>query len=293
VTATTNGAVNYTVPNATRALVISKEDARGSYDGTTLAYTAGLNATDPATVTLRATVKDITAVDSASDSSAGDISKATVTFFNRDTGVAISGAVPVTLVNANDPSTGTATFNWAPTIGTANAQTFRIGMTLSNYYTRNDNSEDALVTVAKPLAAKFLTGDGQLIMANSTGLKPGTAGTKNDFGFGVSFTGTGASPAGLFWTMLRSAANTYIVKSAAFTSLVVTPTTAVLKGSATIYDVTTGSVVVDSAATVEVTMTDGSDQIGIIVKNSAGTVWFASSAAGQQSVAVGGLTIKP
>jgi hypothetical protein len=93
--------------------------------------------------------------------------------------------------------------------------------------------------------------------------------------------------------MVRSGANTYNVKSAVFTSLTVSGNTAVLRGNATIYDVTTGSLAVDSAATFEVTMTDGApDQLAIVVKNGAGAVWF-SSAAGQQALAAGSLRILP
>ena len=295
VTATTSGAQNYTVPAASKALVINKEDARITYDGTAQAYTVGMNTTDAAAVTLHATVKDITVVDAVSDPAGGDISKATVVFYNRDTGVAISGAIPVVLVNASDPTVGTVTFNWAPTLGAANSQVFRIAMMVSTYYNRYDTSDDALVTLTKPIASKLLTGDGQLTMATSSGLKPGTAGTRNDFGLGVTFTGTGASPAGQFWTIVRLGANTYAVKSATLTSLVVSGATATLNGTATIYDVTTGgAAVVDSAATFTVTMTDGApDAIGIVVKNSAAAVWFSSSAASQQTLSSGTVTIRP
>jgi hypothetical protein len=130
-------------------------------------------------------------------------------------------------------------------------------------------------------------------MATAWGLKAGTTGTRNDFGFGVTFTGTGASPAGHFWTMMRSGANTYAVKSATLTSLNVSGTTATLSGTASISDVTTGSVLVDGAATFTITMTDGADQIGIVVRNSAGTTWFSSSAGAQQALSSGAVVIKP
>ena len=274
-------APNYTVANATRALVITKEDATAEYDGTLLAWTPSASS-GVATVTLHATVKDITVVDAVTDPNRGDIAQATVTFYNRETGVTLGSAVPVTLVS---PGVGEATFSWTtPDIGAAvNAQTFRVGIMVNGYYTRNAMMEDALVTVAKPIASGFMGGGGELVMSASGGLAPGTAGTANEFGFGVKYTGTGASPTGSFATIVRSGASIYHVKSTTLTSLVVTGNSAVLKGTATIYNITTGSVVVDSAATFEVTLTDlnevapSTDTTAVTVKNSAGQVWFSSN----------------
>jgi hypothetical protein len=119
----------------------------------------------------------------------------------------------------------------------------------------------------------------------SAGLKPGDAGSRNDFGFGISYTGGGSSPTGYFNTLVRSTANNvlgvYQVKGTTITSLVVNANKATIKGNATITDITNGSVVVDAAATFEATITDNgepgsADTIAITVKNSAGALWFSS-----------------
>jgi hypothetical protein len=74
----------------------------------------------------------------------------------------------------------------------------------------------------------------------------------------------------------------YSIKGTTFTSVVVSGKTATLRGTASIYTVTSGSTLLDGAATFEVTINDmgdpgTSDQIGIQVKNGAGAVWFSSN----------------
>ena len=153
----------------------------------------------------------------------------------------MSPPLPVTLLNPKDTSTGFVTYDWTPAIGAANSKTFRIGIQLGTNYIRNSQAEDALVTVSKPLGPRFITGGGSLTIAASSGLKAGNVDSVNGFGLGVKYSGTGSSPSGQFQTMVRSGANVYHVKSATLTSLVVTGDTAVLKGTASIYDVTNGS----------------------------------------------------
>ena len=88
---------NFTVANATRSLVISKEDATSELHWPDHGLDASPT-TSTATVTLTATIKDISATAQANgDTAAGDVRYATVTFINRDTGASISPAIPVTL----------------------------------------------------------------------------------------------------------------------------------------------------------------------------------------------------
>src|SRR5262249_43640470 len=61
----------------TVAVVVTAEDARATYSGVLFAATASASASQ-ATVTLRATIQDITAVDPAADPNPGDVRNATV-----------------------------------------------------------------------------------------------------------------------------------------------------------------------------------------------------------------------
>jgi hypothetical protein len=280
-------APNFQVANAMKALVITKEDGRAIYDGTLMASTAGLVSTDRAVVSLHAAVKDLTAADSGQDGNPGDVRLASATFYDRESGAALSPVLPVALVDPNDTSTGVAAYQWPVALGALDAYTFRVGVKLGNYYNRFSQTEDVLVTVVKPFSSGFLWGDGQIALATSSGLKAGKAGSTNDFGFAVKYSGNGTKPTGHFHTIVRSGANVYHVKGLTLTSLVIAGKTAVLKGRASIYDVTNGSFLIDTAATFEVSLSDDAsgDGIAITVRNGAGALWFSSGVARQPLVA--------
>jgi hypothetical protein len=157
---------------------------------------------------------------------------------------------------------------------------------VNNYYTRYNSADDALVTVSKLITTGFTTGAGNLVMSNSSGLKPGDVGSNNNFGFGITYTGAGSSPVGNFNTLVRSTANNvlgvYQVKGTTITSLVVTGKKATIRGNVSIFDITNGSVLVDGAATFEVLISDNgepgtTDTIAVTIRNSAGTLWFCSN----------------
>jgi hypothetical protein len=294
---------NYTATNATRSLVISKEDIRSTYTGQTMVSTASPTIST-ATVILSATLKDISATAEANgDTSPGDVRNATVTFINRDTGGSISPAIPVTLPDTSDTANGTVSYNWSVDIGTANSQTIRVGIMVGNYYTRSSSEDDTLVTVSKLITTGFTTGGGFLVMSNSSGLKPGDVGSNNDFGFGISYTGTGLNPVGNFNTLVRSTANNvrsvYQIKGTTITSLVVVGKKATIRGNVSINDITNGSVLVDGAATFEVSISDNgepgtNDTIAVTIRNSGGAVWFSSNWVAGASVeqVIGGGNIK-
>jgi len=233
------------------------------------------------------TIKDISATaEAGADTNPGDVRHVPVIFFNRDTGLAISPAVNVTLPDPNNTSSGTATYDWQTSIP-ANAQTFRVGILIDKYYVRYNSADDALVTVAKPIASGFMTGGGHLVLSSSGGLKPGDRASANHFGFAITYTGTGYNPVGHFNTLVRSN-GVYQVKGTTFTSLKVNGKTATFTGRGTIYDVTNGSSLVDSGATFTVSVTDGGDSgsadtVAITVRNSAGAVWFSSNWSGTAS----------
>jgi hypothetical protein len=290
---------NFTVTNpiATPALTINKEDARATYTGLLFTTTA-TPTSNTATVTLSATIKDITAVsgDPAYDANGGDIRKATVTFVNRDTNQNIATA-PVGLVSAADTKTGTATYNWSVNIGSANSQIYTIGIIVNGYYTRNSADDNTVVTVSKPLTDSFITGGGYLVLSNSSGLKAGGVGTKNNFGFNVKYNMSNKNLQGNINTIIRRTENgvlrMYQVKGNSMTSLAVNPATATATfiGKANIQDVTNplAPVGVDGNATLQVTMTDKgepgkSDTIGITVWNKSGGLWFSSNWNGTKTV---------
>src|SRR5439155_18353520 len=107
----TLSAANYDFPTGNfvkGTLAVTQEDARAYYTGSLFVSTSGPNSYT-ATVTLSATIKDITAVtgDPAYDAYLGDNRNAKVTFINRDTNTVIASNVPVGLVNSNDTTIGT------------------------------------------------------------------------------------------------------------------------------------------------------------------------------------------
>jgi hypothetical protein len=250
-----------------------------------------------ATVTLSATIQDITAVtgDPAYDGFAGDISKAKVTFVIRNadgTSTSINTTpVSVGLVNT-DTKVGTATFNWTVNIGNSNSQTYTIGIVVSGFYTRDASTDVENVTVSKPLN-DFITGGGFITLTSASGQIRPKQGTKNNFGFNVKYNKGGTNLQGNINTIVRGEdGKVYQVKGNVMTSLAVDITkttthpnpTAIFNGKASIQDITdpTAPVSVDGNATLQVTMTDAgepgtSDKIAITVWNKAGGVWFASN----------------
>jgi Metallo-peptidase family M12/Secretion system C-terminal sorting domain/HYR domain len=298
VTAVYNGTdADYIVSNPTTSLTISCEDARAYYTGACYASTASPTSSS-ATVTLSATIKDISAtLDAAGDVSSGDIRNATVTFINRDNNTIIVANLPVGLVNPGDLTVGTATYNWNTTI-TGDAQQFTIGIIVNNYYCRNSSDDNTVVTVAKPLGDLFITGGGYLELTSSAGIKAGTAGTKNNFGFNVKYNKAKTNLQGNINTIVRrleaGEIRVYQIKGNAMTSLVVNencPKTAIFNGKANIKDITNPllPVSIDGNATLQVKMTDmgepgSSDKIAITVWNKDGGLWFASNWNGTTTV---------
>ena len=288
---------NYSVMSPTRVLMIGKEDARAALSGTQMVFSGGDGG---AMVDLNAIVKDISATSEAgTDTYGGDIRHAPVLFLNRNTGMAISPALGVALQDPNNKLIGVSNYDWPVNLGASNAQTFRIGVLIDRYFVRYNSADDLLVTVAKPLASKFITGGGHLVLTASGGVKAGDPQSRNDFGFAVSFKGSGSRPAGHFTTIVRS--NGVYQINGAITSLVVHGNTAKFSGAASIYDITNGSTLVDGRARFDVSIIDAgepgsSDRVAVTVRNAAGTLWFSSdwngSASVEQLLAAGNITIR-
>ena len=99
-------------------------------------------------ITLRATVRDISSADPSDprwDPDAGDITNATVSFVNRDTGAVLCTS-QVGEMFAGNTDVGSAQCDWLAT----DANEFTLGVVVGGYYTRDDAADDAAVVVALP-----------------------------------------------------------------------------------------------------------------------------------------------
>jgi VCBS repeat-containing protein len=273
-------------------LLVKPEDARATFTGALFASTASVES-GVATVTLAATIQDITALpgESAFDSNGGDIRNARVTFINRDNNTIIASNLPVGLVATNNLLTGTVVFNWNVNIGTANSQSFTVGIVVGGHYTRNASDDNTVVTVSKPMTSDFVTGGGYLVVTRSSGLVPGGNGTKANFGFNVKYNKSGQNLQGSINLIVRDGSRVYQIKGTAMTSLSLSGNRATFNGKATIRDITDplAPLSLDGNATLQVKMTDNgspgsTDTIAVTVWNKNGGLWFASNWDGKKTV---------
>ena len=167
------------------------------------------------------------------------------------------------------------------------------------YYCRNSTIDNEVVTISKPLGDLFITGGGYLTLTNSSGIKAGTVGTKNNYGFNVKYNKNRTSLQGNINSIIRRLENdgiihVYQIKGNSMTSLSVTttcPKKAVFVGKANIQDITNplNIIAVDGNATLQVTMTDNGepgnfDKIAITVWNKNGGLWYSSNWNGSTTV---------
>jgi MBG domain/MBG domain (YGX type) len=302
---------NYAITYAPGVLTVTQEDARATYTGALYVSTSSATSTS-ATVTLSATVQDITAVigDPDYDVYPGDIRNAKVKFINRDASPnTVIAEVPVGLVTSGDTKTGTATYNWNTSISGCSqapcSQSITVGVEVTGYYTYVGSDDDTVVTVAQA-GSNFITGGGYLVMQNPSGQYPGQVGTKANFGFNVKYNKNGTNLQGNINTIVRNGGRVYQIKGNSMTSLSVSqcsnatltnPCTATFNGKASIQDITDplNVISIDGNATLQVTMTDkgdpgSSDKIGITVWDKKGGLWFSSNWDGTKTVeqALGG-----
>ncbi|OQP40034.1 hypothetical protein A4H97_17610 [Niastella yeongjuensis] len=289
--------------------VVKQEDARAYYSGSLFGSTGSGTTT---TITLSATVRDITAETTAAstDPFAGDISKAKVTFIDRTTNTVIA-TVPVSLVNNQDTKTGTATYNWPVDLGTSNAKDFTIGVQVTGYYQRDVSVDNTIVTVSRSLK-EFVSGGGFIQLSHAAGQMAGDIGSKNNFGFNVKYNKSSKNLQGNFNTIIRrteaDGVHVYQVKGNALNTLWaipgigIIPAWASFTGKASIQDITNpmAPVSVDGNATIKVDMTDrtdggSGDAIAITIWNKTGGLLFASNWNGilndQQVLAGGNINI--
>jgi uncharacterized repeat protein (TIGR01451 family) len=279
---------DYTITYVAGALTVIPEDARIIYSGTTFAITA--LSTSTATVTLSATVMDITAVpsDPAYDTYPGNISTATVTFVNRDTGAVLAANVPVGLVSPGDPTVGTATANVTLDIGSQDSQDYTIGMIVGGNYTRNSGVDNSVLTVSKNLPG-FITGGGYLLASASAGAYSADPGTNINFGFNVRYNPSQSHLQGHANVIVRKTVDgvmhVYQIKTTAILSMGFGPASnqAQYTARAVIQDITDPNNVISIAGnqTFQMTMTDNgagsSDTIGFTLWNPAGGLQLSSN----------------
>ena len=236
---------NFTVNNATTPLTITREDARIFYTGVSFVNTTCATCST-ATAQLSATVKDITAITGDPDVCGGNISNATLTFVNRDTNTDIA-TVPISLVSTSDTKVGTAVYNWNVNIGSADSLDYTIGFRVNGYYTRNDSTDNEVVTISKPIGTNFITGGGYLVMTNPTssaGQYAGAAGLKTNFGFNVKYNNSGRSLQGRVNVIVRgSGGRVYQIKGNQMDTLTVNNSnpaarTALYTGKCNLTDIT-------------------------------------------------------
>ncbi len=288
---------NFNLVSPTTILEILPEDARTYFTGACFASTAGVNSS-AATVTLSATIRDITAetTDPAWDACPGDIRNATLTFINRGTNVIIAANVPIGLVDPNDPSTAVGTYDWNINI-VGDAETFEIGIIIGGYYTRNHADDNVLITVAKPLS-DFVTGGGYLVLQSPAGTVAGNVGSKNNFGFNVKFNKRGTNLQGSITSIIRKTEvdglHLYKIKSNKLTSLAVQPSTvggkATINAKVSIQDVTDPGNVISIAGnnSLQIKMSDwgnpgSNDSIAITIWDKFGGLWYASNWTGTKT----------
>jgi len=269
------------------------EDVQATYTGPLLMSTADIN-TSTATVMLRATIQDITAVSPGTDPDAGAVTQATVTFVNRDTGTIIAEQVPVAVLDPMNPSTGVAGYDWTVDLGNQDAESYTIGVLVNGFYRRDSALDNTVVTVSKPLP-NFITGGGYLLNQSSAGLYAGDQGEKTNFGFNVKFNKQLTNIQGKVNIIIRQQGHVYQIRTNSTESLVIQAVDplaqqAVITAKANLKDITdplnpiTLSGNLDLIATVTDRGEPGtSDTVAFTLwKNN--TLWYASAWNGVQMI---------
>ena len=294
--------VQFTVtdPNGltdTKSLTINvtPEDARVTYTGPAMVSTSCATCTS-AIIPLRTTVQDITAVDPSSDPYPGDITKAIVTFVNRDNANSVLCTATPVLLNLADSKTATATCNWTVDIGSSTGQDFTVGTIIDGYYTRNSSTDDTVVVVYLP-TPNFITGGGYIINQSSSGTYAGDANQKTNFGLNLKFTKNLSSLQGRVNIITLQGSHTYQIKTTSLSSLVVkpgigtTPPSAELLAKANIQDITdpANPISLVGGATIDVIFKDygepgTNDTINITVWGKNNALLFSSNWTGKKSV---------
>ena len=267
-------------------ITVTTEDARTTLNGALASgyvQTASATATS-VTIPLQATVQDITTLDPVADPTGGDIRNARVTFLVD--GVAPPGCsdLPVTLVTATDPGTGTAGCPWTVKNVTASGLSVTVGVVVSGYYKADPNL--ATLEVAQGGGTGFISGGGWVSLTDSAGRYAGATDSKMNFGFNVKYTKSQKNLQGHVNLIYRRDGRLYQIKSSAIDSLTVKvgpPATATFVSKANLVDVTDPLNPVTIAGGIVLTMTaidsgepGTSDLMGVTLTQNGATLFSSN-----------------
>ncbi len=278
---------NFTVSNATAPLTVARENATAGFSGPLFYAVPSGNAT----VTLSTVITD------AADGSRGDVTKANVTFVNRDTGATLCTPAEVVPLTPGDTTVGAATCNVSLPFGSSGSMQYTVGTKVDGYYVDNNSAENTVITVSQAING-MITGGGYLLNtspSSSGGRYAADAGKKANFGFNVKYNKSLTNLQGTINTIVRSGGRVYQIKGNAMSSLTTKPcpsgsptatcpAEATFNGKANIQDITNplAPVSVVGNALLQVTMTDKgepgkADTIGIQLTNTNGSLCSRAS----------------
>jgi hypothetical protein len=282
------GDSSYAPSSASSPFTIQKENASADYSGLPY-FSTGSTTSTTATITLSTTVKDTT------DGFSGTITNARVEF-HRDSpsGTLLGSAnLSVGLVNASDPTAGTATttFNYTLSSGEVNSQgaSLTIYTVVNGYYTGIGGPD--VVTIAIPGSDK-VTGGGFLATTASAGRYRGKNGAKTNFGYTMKYNKSGSNLQGQANIIVRASNDSlYQIKSNAINSLTVVGNRANFSTKANLTNITNPlnqlSLGGNLSLTVEMfdsTAGGQSDSVDITLQDPAGGLLFSSSWNGTKTV---------
>lgn len=304
-TADAVGEYEYSVAVTDNATTPSIGTASGSFTAAEPADTAvavysgqgfvstGSTTNSTAVVALRATLTDLDSI--------GDITAATVTFYDTFTNQVYAANVPVTAL-AGEPGAGIASASYTHTLSGAGAEFLRIGVLVGGGYTAD--LTQALVTVSRPDAGRIVGGGTIRLGASSAGLLSGENGTVVSFGYHARShpsTGQLTGAVELMFTSYQlpdgstdSIPHTYSIRSTAVTSLDVRTIEGVarawLGAAVDVYDATNplSPVLIQAGAGLELQTADigrrGAVAFGLWNPSSSSGLLFTNSWSGGQSV---------
>jgi hypothetical protein len=280
-------------------ICVKREDAEATYIGPDIIST-GNSTSCTATITMSATVKDITAVAPGSDNAPGDIRKARVRFIS-------TGSYPfdvratVGLVDPADSLVGTATALKTITLNSTDCSngggaTLTIFAFVDSFYTNAPGTCELAtqnVTISVP-GKDNVNGGGYLVMSNasSAGRYKGKPGTKTNFGFTMKYNKSGKNLQGQTNIIVRADNDSmYQIKSNAINSMTVSGSRANFSTKANITNITDPlapyplggnlTLIVDM---VDSTKNTQSDSVAITLQDNNGGLLYSSEWNGTKTI---------
>jgi MBG domain (YGX type)/FG-GAP-like repeat len=290
---------NYAIVYVNSTLTVTQEDARVTITSPLLVSST---TTKPASITLTATVKDISATaDANGDAGAGDIRKATLAFVDRATNAVLCTA-PIGLVSASDERVGAATCTFTRDFGASLPASLTVGAQIDGYYARNATADDVTLSIVTP-TADFISGGGALTVSTSAGSYAPDLDSNFTVNANLQFDKNGVLK-GNFTFTFKSNGKSYELTTAASSMAIVRTTTGgktAITGTGTLRDMTmTTAPVVITAAPIVITATDAgepstNDKVSVALMKADGGFWLAAgwngTAAAEQNLRDGNLIV--